>query len=194
MKGAVASTPPRPIIGRALGGAVGAAEDKLKLAPGCMRASPIGAVGKGYHSLGMGAFDKPLSGWEDPRPRDASIGSIRVRTSGCEGRKGRKFVDWPGASPILRRGTTSALGNGDGSEGAGIVFRMGTLEPRWRIISERGTISIRKSNRSERAIAFAMSERWMVRRLFSSATMKARQVRSAMKTLEKSLEKQHTKE
>ena len=51
-----------------------------------------------------------------------------------------------------------------------------------RTMSERGTMSIKKSNRSERAIALAMSERWMVRRLFSSATMNARQVRSEMKT------------
>ena len=66
--------------------------------------------------------------------------------------------------------------------GAESALRIGTLELRLRTMSERGTMSIKKSNRSERAIALAMSERWMVRRLFSSATMNARQVRSEMKT------------
>ena len=45
-------------------------------------------------------------------------------------------------------------------------------------------MSIRKSNWSDLLIAFAMSARERVRRLFESAMIKARAVISAMKTTE----------
>ena len=48
--------------------------------------------------------------------------------------------------------------------------------------SSLGTISIRKSNWSDFASAFAMSARDSVRRLLESAIMNARAVISAMKT------------
>ena len=78
-----ASTVPRPITERMEGGAV-LVEDMPRpaAAPGCIRASPIGLVGKEYQSLGNGAFGSPFSGWTAGfMPSEGSMGSRRVRTS-----------------------------------------------------------------------------------------------------------------
>ena len=52
-----------PITERMEGGAV-LVEDIPRPAavPGCIRASPMGLVGKEYQSLGNGAFGRPFSG------------------------------------------------------------------------------------------------------------------------------------
>lgn len=58
-----ASTVLRPMIERMAGGAV-FVEDMPRPAavPGCMRASPMGLVGKEYQSFDNGAFGRLLSG------------------------------------------------------------------------------------------------------------------------------------
>lgn len=49
------------------------------------------------------------------------------------------------------------------------------------VASSRGTMSMRKSNMSDLERAAAMSDRWRVRRLLSSACIQARMVNSVMK-------------
>lgn len=111
------------------------------------------------------------------------MGSKRVRTSCCVGRSDKNGAAWCATTEsfIPRRGATSAPEKGDDNAADGIALRIGKLALRCRRPSVRGTMSIRKSKSSERETALAISERWIVRRLFSSATINARHVRSAMK-------------
>lgn len=51
----------------------------------------------------------------------------------------------------------------------------------WDVASSRGTMSMRKSNMSDLDNAAAISERWSVRLLLSSAWIQARIVSSVMK-------------
>ena len=68
-----------------------------------------------------------------------------------------------------------------GAEGGAAPPCPAVLFAAWLAASSRGTMSIKKSNMSDRVRAEAMSERWSVRRLFSSAWIHARIVSSVMK-------------